>query len=141
MDRVVIDASATLSWVFGQDESRAVEAVLENAGDLVAPWIWRLEVVNTVLVRERRKLLTRAQAARVLALLEALGVNIVPEPAHRQLSALADIARPHQLTAYDATYLEVAMNLGLPMLTLDANLRQASRAVGVKTVAVDIRPS
>lgn len=42
MDRVVIDASATLSWVFGQDESRAVEAVLENAGDLVAPWIWRL---------------------------------------------------------------------------------------------------
>ena len=41
------------------------------------------------------------------------------------------LAREHELTAYDAAYLELAMRLGLPLATGDRKLRTAARRVGV----------
>ncbi len=52
MAACVVDASVTLAWVF--DEGGHGTALDRQIGelDLVAPWLWRLEVVNAVLVRE-----------------------------------------------------------------------------------------
>ncbi len=46
-----------------------------------------------------------------------------------------DVARPHQLTSYDAVDLELAMSLKLPLFTRDNNLIAAARRVGVELVA------
>ena len=43
---------------------------------------------------------------------------------------LLDLARRHDLTAYDASYLEVARRRGLPLVTLDRRLRSAAAAEG-----------
>ena len=45
--------------------------------------------------------------------------------------------RAHRLTAYDATYLELALRCGLPLATRDKALRQAAAAVGVTLLQVD----
>jgi predicted nucleic acid-binding protein len=45
-----------------------------------------------------------------------------------------ELARVHRLSAYDATYLELAERLGLPLATLDGSLARAARAVGVEPV-------
>jgi predicted nucleic acid-binding protein len=37
----------------------------------------------------------------------------------------------YELTAYDATYLELAMRLNLPLATLDLKLLSAARQAGV----------
>jgi predicted nucleic acid-binding protein len=133
--RIVIDSSVTLAWLFDEDKSaNRIEPVLAGS-DLVAPWLWRLEVVNVILVRERRKLLTAASGTQLLELLEDLDVEIVGEPTSRSLTALAATARPHQLTAYDAVYLELAISQGVPLFTRDNNLRDAASRLGVALVA------
>ena len=40
------------------------------------------------------------------------------------------LARAHDLSTYDAAYLELALRQGLPLATLDEPLRDALRAVG-----------
>jgi predicted nucleic acid-binding protein len=61
-------------------------------------------------------------------------VEIVAEPPVRSLTGLAAVARPHQLTAYDAAYLDLAVSLALPLFTRDQNLRTAAARVGVQLI-------
>jgi predicted nucleic acid-binding protein len=132
--RFVIDASVTLAWLFDEDSSaNRIGAILDGA-ELVAPWLWRLEVVNVILVRERRKLLSIARGAQLLELLEDWAVEMMGEPPSRSLTGLAAAARPHQLSAYDAIYLDVAMSQGLPLFTGDNNLRNTAVRIGLPLV-------
>jgi len=131
MARLVIDANITLAWLFDEDSASArIKPVLDRS-ELVAPWLWRLEVTNAVLVRERRRMLAEAQAFRLLQLLDELTIELMPEPLSRTASGLAQTARPHQLSAYDAVYLDLAIRMGLPLFTRDENLRAAAAHVGV----------
>jgi predicted nucleic acid-binding protein len=41
------------------------------------------------------------------------------------------LADRHRLTVYDATYLELALRLSLPLATLDDELRNAAQLEGV----------
>ncbi len=131
---LVIDASVTLAWLF-EDKAR-VSAIGSVLGDstLIAPFLWRLEVVNAILVKERRKQLTPSQGTRFLQILEALDIEVVGDPKNRSMEQLALIARPHQLSAYDAVYLELATATALPLWTYDRNLRIAARRIGVDLV-------
>lgn len=132
MARFVIDASATIAWLFSEpDAIRRLRPLLADA-ELVVPWLWRLEIVNTLLVRERRKLMTLAESTRMFSLLDEWDIEIVEEPQNRSLAALALTARPHQLTAYDAVYLDTTLRLGLPLCSFDTNLLKAARSLGVE---------
>jgi predicted nucleic acid-binding protein len=132
--RFVIDASVTLAWLFDEDGSASRIGPVLSEADLVAPALWRLEVVNTILIRERRKLLTVAQGEQLLELVDDWSVEVLGEPSSISLTGLAATARPHQLTAYDAIYLQLAVSLGLPLFTRDKNLRNAAMRVGVPLV-------
>ncbi|MGA2440901.1 MAG: type II toxin-antitoxin system VapC family toxin [Tepidisphaeraceae bacterium] len=134
MPRIIIDASTTLAWLFDEDASAAHVGNVLEASDLVAPWLWRLEVTNAILVRQRRKLLTEAQSFRLLYLIDELAIDLIGEPATRTATRLAETARPHQLSAYDAVYLDLAVRLGLPLFTRDNNLRAAATRIGVKLI-------
>jgi len=134
MSRIVIDASSTLAWLFDEDDSAARAKSILDANALVAPWLWRLEVTNAILVRERRKALAEAQASRLLQLIDELKIDLIAEPTTRTATGLAQTARPHQLTAYDAIYLDLAIRLGVPMFTRDNNLRAAAKRAGIPLV-------
>ena len=42
---------------------------------------------------------------------------------------LLALARAHDLSSYDASYLDLAMKKGLPLATLDKKLKRAAKAV------------
>jgi predicted nucleic acid-binding protein len=132
--RIVIDANIALAWLFNENGSTAKLQAVFDASELLAPSLWLLEVTNAVLVHERRKTLTSPQALQSLQLLDDLAVDLEPEPTTRTATALAHVARPHQLTSYDAVYLDLAVRSGLPLLTRDGNLRAAAGRVGVPLV-------
>jgi predicted nucleic acid-binding protein len=134
MSDVVIDASAALAWLFGEEQAQSHEARLGDSG-LVAPSLWRLEVVNAVLVKERRGHISASQGNKFLQILEALEISIAGDPAGPGLKQLAVFARPHQLTAYDAAYLELAIEFGIPLWTYDRNMRDAAKRLGVSLLA------
>ena len=136
MTGFVIDASMTLAWLLNEEGLAArIRPKLAHA-QLVAPWLWRLEVVNVLLRLERQKRLTQADSTLLMEALGALDVQIRPEPQTRTLTGLAQTARPHQLSAYDAVYLDLAVTTGLGLFTNDANLKHAAKRVGVKLISI-----
>ena len=134
MSGFVVDANATVAWLF--EEPEHASQLPEDFGEatLVVPWLWRTEVSNVILVTERRQRITEAQGTRYLQILDALDIEVVGEPLQRPLEMLAQFARPHHLTAYDALYLELAVSVGLPLCTFDGGLQDAARRLGVELI-------
>jgi len=129
----VLDCSVAMSWCF-EDEANDLS---ENALDRLAresafvPGLWPLEVANVLAISERKKRLTAEKTLRFVSLLRSLPITIDPDTATRAFDAILTLSRERGLTAYDATYLELAIRYALPLATQDASLRRAAKATGV----------
>jgi len=75
-----------------------------------------------LLVATRRGRLTEADWPRILDDLEALPIDIDRESCARVLDTVLPVANEHDLSVYDAMYLELALRLRLPLATLDQEL-------------------
>jgi len=128
---LVIDSSISLSWFFPDEQTGFTDAALELAAqeECWVPALWRLEFPNALLVAERKRRLTRVERLQVLDEASRLKLR-VDGTVHdlRQISALAD---RHALSTYDAAYLELAMRLAAPLITLDKELAASAAAAGV----------
>jgi len=135
MEQAILDASAALAWLLNEDNHGPQLLPLLRDHNLVAPCLWRLEVTNSILVKERRKLITAAQGEAYLGHLLSLDVEIIGEPANRSITELAKTARPYQLSSYDAVYFDLALKSGLPLITRDSNLQNAAERAGVQVMS------
>lgn len=127
----VLDASATIAWVFDEEGLGEVIGALIRDGVPVVPPLWHLEIANAILVKERRRVVSPAEAIRLLGLLDDLGVQVVGDPIGRSALSIAATARPLGLSSYDAVYLELAVSLAVPLLTTDRALGEAAARMGV----------
>ncbi|SPF47642.1 Ribonuclease VapC [Syntrophobacter sp. SbD1] len=127
--RFVVDNSVVMSWCFEDEGNGYAEAVLESleAGEAFVPAIWPLEVGNVLLVAERKKRLSHASVVRFLELLSGLPIVVEQETPERMLKEIVSLAREHRLSTYDASYLDLAMRLDLPLSTQDTSLVKAAR--------------
>jgi predicted nucleic acid-binding protein len=134
----VLDGSVTMVWGFEDEDDAYATAILDQLPDLQAyvPTLWPLEVANTLIVGERRRRTTPADAARFLAILGTFPIAIDAETASRAWVDTIHLARAHHLSAYDAAYLELAIRRGLPLATLDGRLKAAATTVGVTLYSV-----
>lgn len=125
----VVDNSVVMSWCFKDEISQYADTILDSleVSTAVVPSIWPLEVGNILLVAERRKRLSQADSARFIALLTELPITIEQEPPERMMKEILALAREHQLSSYDASYLDLAMRKGLPIATLDNALLAAAK--------------
>lgn len=132
-DAFVLDGSVTMVWGFEDEDDAYAIAILDKIPELQAyvPSLWPLEVANALIVGERRGRITAADAARFLAILGTFPIAIDGETAARAFSDIVHLARAHQLSAYDASYLELAIRLGLPLACNDGKLKNAALAAGV----------
>ncbi len=102
----------------------------------VAPQLWPIEAINGLLTAERRGRINAAARARLTGFLQALPITIDGETASRLWSATAQLAANHRLTAYDATYLELALRAVLPLATTDKSLIVAANNAGVTVLPI-----
>ena len=133
---MVVDSSVTLTWCFEDEQTAASLALLEQVVEhgAVAPAVWPLEVLNALVMAERRKRVDAAQRQRLTGFLRDLPIALDAETAAQAWSATVQLAERHRLTVYDAAYLELAQRRGLPLASLDNELRAAAEAVGVALV-------
>jgi predicted nucleic acid-binding protein len=124
-------------WAFEDESDAFAETLLDRMPTLRAhvPSLWSLEVANVLLVGERRRRLTVADTAKFLSLLETFPITVDHETTARVWGETINLARAHNLSAYDAAYLELAMRRGLPLATLDDKLKAAAAVVGVPLFA------
>jgi predicted nucleic acid-binding protein len=134
INRFVLDASTVLAWCFPEDGSPYAQAVLDllaGGAEAIVPEIWALEVANALLVGERRKRRTQAQVMSLLQHLSSLRIAVQKSGTDWVFSRVLSVARQERLSVYDAAYLDTALREGLPLATLDDDLRRAARDLGV----------
>jgi predicted nucleic acid-binding protein len=134
---LVIDSSAALSWCFEDEASPESDALFEQVRDqgAVVPGLWHLEVANVLLQAERRGRITTGDVAVRLELIADLPITTDNETTARAWREILALARTAGLTTYDATYLELAIRRGFPLMTKDAALIAAAGRSGVAIAA------
>ena len=134
---IVLDASMALAWLI-QRADRAEAALAQRAFDEVrasgarVPGLWYAEIANTLLVFERAKRFTEQDSALYLSGIALLAIERDELPPASLQGRVIDLGRLHNLSAYDATYLELAMRRGTVLATFDRKLAKAARAAGVR---------
>ncbi len=127
---LVVDASVALSWALPDENSAyadAVLAVVERDGVRV-PELWTREIANGLAVAYRRKRITADDQRVFLAALSRLSISVEPSPS--AVAAIRDgtaAAIRFGLTAYDATYVDLASRERLALATLDSAMRKAAQ--------------
>lgn len=129
----VLDASVTLAWFHQDERTGALEELLVRATES-GPWapsLWPLEVANGLQQSVRRGRITLVHRDAALSALALMPVALDPETGIQAWSTTLDLSTRFTLTVYDAAYLELAIRRGLPLATLDRDLRAAATDVGV----------
>lgn len=130
----VLDCSATLPWVFGDETTPACDRLLDGltgGGRAWVPALWHLELGNVLLGAQRRKRIDQAGIEAFLAQLAIYDISVDDQTMERAWQKTLDLALQHRLSTYDAAYLELALRRAIPLATLDSALITASRSCGV----------
>lgn len=134
MESVVVDASVALSWVLpGEDDQRVIElrdrAVQQPGMTLLVPPIFWCEVANALWVAVHRQRMPSGIAE------EALGVllDFLFEECDLDMMDCLGTALRQDVSAYDAAYLQVAMDSGSALWTTDRRLATVSERLGIET--------
>lgn len=130
----VVDNSVVVGWYFSAQRTDYSEAVRERllAETAHAPALWVLEFSNVL----RKAVLSRKIDIAVAEEIAAIQAEL-PLIIHEGLPAPMDnlrLALKHGLSSYDANYLQLAIELKLPLATRDESLREAAQAAGVGVV-------
>jgi predicted nucleic acid-binding protein len=124
----VLDASFAATWFLPDEASPTTNALLDRLAEAAVPSLFRHEMRNLVLLAHRRGRMSRAKLREVVAELETAPIQ---ERASGRDNDIVDLALKHDLTAYDAVYLELALRERLPLATLDKKLAAAARAENI----------
>ena len=132
---LVLDASAVLAWFVRRTDRReaaVADRILTNVEreEALVAALWFTEVINSLLVAERRKLADSRTTAHFLNELAAMPIaEDSTRPRILQDDVFA-LGRKYRLSAYDASYLELALRSRRPLATFDRHLAEAVRKAG-----------
>jgi len=133
---LVLDSSVTLAWAYSDETTQPVTRIFEllSQGGAWVPGLWRLEVAKVLEMSVRRKRHDKTFRDATLADLAQLPIQVDPQTDQQAWSATLRLAERHQLTLFDASYLELALRRNLPLATLDEDLRRAAEKEKVRVL-------
>jgi predicted nucleic acid-binding protein len=126
----VVDASVVGAWLLPDEDDPAADALLRTlvSDTASAPALLRQEFANVLVNAIRRKRLGEQEAVVMIRRFEGLPIAM---GRFEDLGRALSLALRHGLTAYDASYLALAMERSRPLASLDKRLRRAAEAEGV----------
>ena len=129
----VLDYSVAISWCMADEDNPYANAIWAfiSENEAVIPGVFWLEIVNVLLVAERRGRITQANTTETLARLRALRIVVDTNISQPSLDATLELSRQYNLAAYDAAYLELAIRENLLLATIDNRLAEAARKCNV----------
>jgi len=129
----VLDASAAMAWCFEDEATPASQALLDRleTEPAVVPALFPVEESNILVMAARRSRITTEDSRAFVNLLLALDLRIDEIDAVRALGSVRELAWTEKLSAYDATYLELARREEVALATRDTALIVAAQHLGV----------
>jgi predicted nucleic acid-binding protein len=130
---LVLDCSVTMTWFIPDEATAQAKALRDRVTDegAVVPTLWPFEVGNALLFAVRDRRTTAELRAAAIASLQQLPIEIDDTGLSRVWFETLALADRFRLTLYDACYLELAQRRELPLATLDRELRNAARKLGL----------
>ena len=127
MEQFVLDASYVLSEILPDEQNHEVNTFFisyEHGGiELIAPTLLPYEMTNAISVAVRQRRLNQDQANYCLDQFNGLHIELISP----DISQILDLCRTKNLTCYDASYLLLAEEYGVELLTLDKKLLALSK--------------
>jgi predicted nucleic acid-binding protein len=137
--RFVLDASIALAWFIDPlvaPLAARVQRLLLQGDRAIVPHLWWPEVANGFVVAQRRGVFSATRNTQAFAELDILLAQSIESVSHDlSIQRVVTTAQSFMLTAYDATYLETARELQLPLATLDRRLAAAAGQAGVQLLS------
>lgn len=132
MNRVVADASFCGAWILPDEATEEAVHLLEEIEcgqvELVVPSLWIYEMSNLLRSACRRGRLTKKAAAAAQSVVSQVPLGLCDVPPVEVRGSLLELSHAHDLSAYDAAYLELSLRLKAPLRTMDAKLLRAAKA-------------
>jgi predicted nucleic acid-binding protein len=129
----VLECSATIPWLFASESTSATDRLLGNLTAGAKAWVpalWHLELGNVLLGAQRQGRVDRAGIEKFFASLAVYDIEVDDRTASVAWTKTFALGEAFGLTMHDAAYLEIALRRGLPLATLDEQLRSAMRKAG-----------
>ena len=133
--KAVIDASILAQTVIKEEYTELALKLIEKLESIYAPPLILYEIGNTLIILIHRKLITKEDALRKLRFLTAIPTLNIKEPT---LDKVAEIAIELKTTFYDASYLTLALEIGVPLITADRKLCEKGKKVAETIHASEI---
>ena len=127
---LVVDVSAVFGFLFF-DESTAYADALKDymtINPVIAPDFFRIEANTILRKQERRGRFSKTHVDYVYG--QIISLDILYRRLQRSwfdAGHLLELQRRHDLTAYDAVYLALALQTQYPLATSDKHLAQAAQ--------------
>jgi len=131
MKTIVIDASMAASWVLKDERSILGDSFLYEVTGMkrITTGVFWYEYRNILVSNKRRRRLTEEEVPACLAEIQLLKIQEHNLTDHQWIISLA---LKHNLSAYDASYLALAIQEGAVLATNDRRLAYAAFAEGVE---------
>ena len=132
----VLDCSVAISWLLADEEGIPSYSTLEKVEKrgAIVPSIWPLEIGNALIFAQSRKRMTTEERHAAIYALGELPIKIDELTSVHAWHETMELAETCSLTLYDASYLELALRMSLPIMTLDKKLIQAAKQKGVVVI-------
>lgn len=135
---LVLDSSVALAWVYADEITEAVRSVFERVKKDAAwiPALWRWEVANALQMNVRRGRHGTEFRDAALSNLAWFPIHVDAQAEPEAWLGALLIAERSGLTVYDASYLEIAQRRGIPLATLDRELRQKAASERIELLGM-----
>ena len=122
----VLDASILAQTVVKEEYTELALRLIGRLESIYAPPLILYEIGNALVTLVRRGFITKEDVLRKFKSLTAIPTLNIKEPT---LDKAIEIAVELQITLYDASYLALALEIGVPFITADRELYEKGREV------------
>lgn len=123
-----------MAWCFEDESDDYADwllGTLDAVERILVPSIWPTEIANVLAIGERRKRLSPGEMTQFLNLLDRFPIEVDGRSPYSAMHDVLGVARDYGISAYDASYIELAIRASLPLATLDAALRKVASRLGL----------
>ena len=125
--KIVADTNTFIAVALNEPEKSMIIR-LTKGHDLVAPEVLPFEIGNALTAMMKRNALEAAEVILAWDMVQHIPVDLRRVDIHAALN----IATEYNIYAYDAYFLECALKLHSPLLTLDRKMKEIASKVGIQ---------